>query len=182
MLPKNKLKSLIPNVLNVDKNQINQQQYTNVYDIKNTLTSSIVEKSLLVVESNKHTVSFTDSKFTHQNKTLETTIQCVGSLYNQSCLYHNLYYVDSAFTILTIKGQHLPSYSVRIDAFVLWPLTPNKRVFDSYSDLETFVRTVIDPKIIPSVTLYFGQYWHDNIGHALFDGLYPAYVALIRFS
>ncbi|CAF5002655.1 unnamed protein product, partial [Rotaria sp. Silwood1] len=110
-----------------------------------------------------------------------TTIQCVGSLYNQSCLYHNLYYVDSEFMVLTVKGTYLPTYSVRIDAFVLWPTTPKERVFDSYSDLEKFVRTVIDPKIISSVTLYFGQYWHDNIGHALFDGLYPGYVALIRF-
>ncbi|CAF1144029.1 unnamed protein product [Rotaria sordida] len=84
--------------------------------------------------------------------------------------------------ILTVKGKQLPSYSVRIDAFVMSHTTPSKRVFDSYSHLEKFVRNVIDPRIIPSVTLYFGQYWHDNIGHALFDGLYPAYVALIRFS
>ncbi|CAF1112880.1 unnamed protein product [Rotaria sp. Silwood1] len=83
--------------------------------------------------------------------------------------------------ILTVKGKQLPSYSVRANAFVTSPTTPNKRVFDTYFDLEKFVRTTIDPRIIPSVTLYFGQPWHDNIGHALFDGLYSAYVALIRF-
>ncbi|CAF4218861.1 unnamed protein product, partial [Rotaria sordida] len=84
--------------------------------------------------------------------------------------------------ILTIKGKQLPSYSVRTDAFMRWPTIPNKRVFDSYSHLEKFVRNVMDPRIIPSVTLYFSQPWHHNIGHALFDGLYPAYVALICFS
>ncbi|CAF4490791.1 unnamed protein product [Rotaria sp. Silwood2] len=173
--------SLIPNIFNIKMNQTNQQNYSNVDYVEKNLISSTSEKSL-VLEINKHTTSFTDSKFIHQNNKLETTIQCIGSLYNQSCLYHNLYYVDSAFMILTVKGQHLPSYSVRTDAFVLWPTTPNKRVFDSYSDLEKFVRTVIDPRIIPSVTLHFGQPWHFNIGHALFDGLYPAYVALIRFS
>ncbi|CAF1464353.1 unnamed protein product, partial [Rotaria sp. Silwood1] len=36
--------------------------------------------------------------------------------------------------------------------------------------------------IFSSVTLYFSQLWHYNVGHLLFDGLYPGYVALIRFS
>ena len=130
----------------------------------------------------KDIFSFTNLTFIHYNKTLETTIRCIGSLYNQSCLYRNLYYFDSGFIILTVKGRYLPLYSVRTDAFNLWPITPNKREFDSYSDLEIFVYNVINPKLIPSVTLYFGQPWHHNIGHALFDGLYPAYVALIRFS
>jgi hypothetical protein len=34
----------------------------------------------------------------------------------------------------------------------------------------------------PGVTLHCNQHWHRNIRHALFDGLYPAYLALIRFS
>jgi hypothetical protein len=84
--------------------------------------------------------------------------------------------------ILIVKNRYLPSYSIRTDAWVLHNITPKKRVFDTYSDLKNFVRTVIIPKRIPSVTLHFGQLWHHNIGHALFDGLYPAYVALVRFS
>jgi hypothetical protein len=128
----------------------------------------------LTTELTKQILSFNNSIFIHSNQILETTIQCVGSLYNQSCLYQNLYYVDSAFMILTVKGRSLPQYSVRTDAVNLWNTTPNKRVFDTYSDLENFVRTVINPKVLPYVTLYFGQRWHYNIGHALFDGLYPA--------
>ena len=115
------------------------------------------------------------------SQVLETTIQCIGSSYNQSCLYTNLYYVDGAFTILTVKGRSLPPYSVRTNAFNLWPTTPNKREFNSTEELNHFVRRIVDPMIIPSVTLHFSQYWHFNIGHALFDGLYPAYVALIQF-
>ncbi|CAF4425964.1 unnamed protein product, partial [Adineta steineri] len=57
-----------------------------------------------------------------------------------------------------------------------------KREFDSYFHLEIFVRNIPNPRRIAYVTLYFGQPWHHNIGHALFDGLYSAYVALIRFS
>jgi hypothetical protein len=119
--------------------------------------------------------------FINHNRRLETTIKCVGSLYNQSCLYTNLYYVDSTFTVLIVNGSKLPKFSVRTNALVFWETTPQTRVFGSYADLEKFVRTVINPKMIPSVTLYFGQAWHYNVGHALFDGLYPGYVALIRF-
>ncbi|CAF1058820.1 unnamed protein product [Adineta steineri] len=128
--------------------------------------------------------SFINSTLTYDNKhnTIETTIQCVGPSYNQSCLFRNLYYFNTQFIILTIKGRYLPPYCVRPDAFSFWPLILEKREFANYSDLETFVRIIVDPKIIPSVTVYFSQLWHYSIGHALFDGLYPAYVALIRFS
>jgi hypothetical protein len=117
-------------------------------------TKKYLKRSIsLSEEINKHNFSFTNSTFIDHQTTFETTIQCIGSLYNQSCLYKNLYYVDSNFMILTIKGKYLPSFSVRTDGFVLWPTTPNKREFDTYSDLEKFVHTVINPKIIPSVTL-----------------------------
>ncbi|CAF3875256.1 unnamed protein product [Rotaria sp. Silwood1] len=169
----------MPNVLKVEKNQIKEHNYRDA-NVRNNLIDTTLEKSSRLGIT-KHTLAITDSKFIHHNKTLETTIECVGSLYNQSCLYRNLYYFDHWFMILTVKGKQLPTYSVRTDAFVPSHITPNKRVFDTYSDLEKFVRTVIDPRVIPSVTVHFGQPWHDNIGHALFDGLYPAYVALIRF-
>ncbi len=152
-------------------------QISNIFNIKNNQNST-------TTEIHQRISHFTNLTLTHDNnhRTLETTIRCVGPLYNQSCLFRNLYYTDTSFMILTIKGRYLPPYSVRTDAFRQQPLTLYKREFDSYFDLEIFVRTIADPKIIPSVTVYFGQPWHYNIGHALFDGLYPAYVALIRFS
>ncbi|CAF4455377.1 unnamed protein product [Rotaria magnacalcarata] len=59
---------------------------------------------------------------------------------------------------------------------------PNRRRFYSYIDLEEFVSHKINPTVIPNMTVYFDQPWLSNIGHALFDGLYPAFVALIRFQ
>lgn len=152
--------------------------------LKNQRIQSPIESVWNVGKNQIHksNLPLTDFRSMNDNHTLETTIQCVGSIYNQSCLYFNLYYVDSTFMILIVKGRKLPPFSVQTDSFDLWPTIPSKRIFDTYSDLENFVRTIIDPKIIPSVTVHFGQYWHYNVGHALFDGLYPAYVALIRFA
>ncbi|CAF0801807.1 unnamed protein product [Adineta steineri] len=136
----------------------------------------------LTNKTDKYSLYSINSTLSSSDETLETKMQCIGPLYNQSCLFKNLYYVDSWFTILLVKGSYLPEYYLRTDAFNLWPITPNKREFDSYIHLEIFVRNITKPRRIPYVTLYFGQPWHHNIGHALFDGLYAAYVALIRFS
>ncbi|CAF1594152.1 unnamed protein product, partial [Adineta steineri] len=152
-----------------------------ISNITNSQNFTIPTK-LLINETNKYNLSFTNSTLVYSNRTLETKVQCIGSLYNQSCLFQNLYYVDNTFTILIVKESYLPEYSIRTDAFNLWPTKPNKREFDSYTHLQIFVRNITNPRRIPYVTLYFGQLWLHNIGHALFDGLYPAYVALIRFS
>ena len=119
---------------------------------------------------------------TNSNQSFETTVECRGHPYNQSCLFKNLYYTDGKFTVLTVSGSYLPYYSVKTHMFDYEGIIPVKRVFPTYSQLETFVRYTVRAKVIPSLTLHFNQLWHYNIGHALFDGLYPAYVALIRFS
>ena len=129
-----------------------------------------------------HFRSQTDTYFLGANRSLETTVECIGDLYNQSCLYKNLYYVDSTFWVLTIKGRNLPSLAVRIGAFDIWDFFPSMCEFESYEQLYKFIRKLADPKVIPGFTVYFVQPWHFNIGHALFDGLYPAYVAVIRFA
>jgi hypothetical protein len=116
------------------------------------------------------------------NQNLETSIKCMGPSYNQSCLYKNLYYSDRTFWILTTKKIFFQSPNVHIGAWTSSQVTPNRRRFYSYADLDEFVRRKANPIVIPNLTLYFDQVWLSNIGHALFDGLYPAYVALIRFQ
>jgi len=117
------------------------------------------------------------------NRLFQTTIECIGESYHQSCLYRNLYFVNETFMILTVNDTEWPSfYDVRTNAFAFSSTKPKKHEFKNYVDLENFVRQIARPKIIPSLTVFFGQYWHYNIGHALFDGLYPAFVALIRFA
>ncbi|CAF3815126.1 unnamed protein product [Rotaria sp. Silwood1] len=83
--------------------------------------------------------------------------------------------------VVITKGTILPELGVRVFSFGETTVTPSIRQFDSYSELEKFIRDSADPIVIPGVTLSFGFGWLGNIGHTLFDGLYPAYVALIRF-
>ncbi|CAF1199337.1 unnamed protein product [Adineta steineri] len=140
--------------------------------IRNIITQTSFTSNITV--STESFTNETNSTLISSDKRLETKLQCIGPLYNQSCLFKNLYYVHSTFTTLTIKGNYLPEYSIQTNAFNLWPIVLNKREFDSYFHLELFVRNITNPRRIPYVTLYFGR--------ALFDGLYSAYAALIRFS
>ncbi|CAF2062849.1 unnamed protein product [Rotaria magnacalcarata] len=124
---------------------------------------------------------------------LETTVTCVGSEYNRTCLYNNLYYKDKKFVVLTVRGNHLPFLLVRIgirvgtrlkqgiDPNIISDCIPKIVEFNSIADLEHFVRETAKPRVLSSVTVYFKQPWHFNIGHALFDGLYPGYMALTHF-
>jgi hypothetical protein len=115
-------------------------------------------------------------------RSIATTFECVGPLYNQSCLYRNLYYVDGTFWALSLKESNLSLPGVRLANLATTDYRPQHRVFDTYEELDKFVRFTADPMVLPGLTLHFNQPWHRNIGHALFDGLYPAYIALIRFA
>ena len=157
--------------------------YLHAWQNDDGLYSNIKNASCNVIDiRSRITSSQTDNIFLEANKSLETNVRCVGDSHNQSCLYKNLYYVDSTFWVLSVKGRNLPRLGVRIDAFVMHEFSPNMCEFETDEKLQNFIRNLADPKVIPGVTLYFTQPWHFNIGHALFDGLYPAYVALIRFT
>lgn len=115
-------------------------------------------------------------------KSMITTVKCIGPLYNQSCLYRNLYYTNRGFWALSLKENNLSLPGVRLEALATTAFRPHHRVFDTYDELYQFIRSNTDPMVLPGLTVHFNQRWHKNIGHALFDGLYPAYVALIRFA
>lgn len=116
-----------------------------------------------------------------KNKDLETKIVCVGSMNNQSCLIRNLYFYRRDFWIFTTGKNSYRFLNVRIGAWISSKLIVNQRRFYSLNDLEIFIKNEINPIVFPDSTVYFDQPWLTNIGHALFDGLYPAFVALIRF-
>ena len=123
------------------------------------------------------------SKFSSDDiRSMITTVKCIGPLYNQSCLYKNLYYNQGGFWALSLKEDNLTLPGVRLEALATTDFRPHHRIFDTYEELYTFIHSTIDPMVLSGLTVHFNQRWHRNIGHALFDGLYPSYVALIRFS
>ncbi|CAF1334249.1 unnamed protein product [Adineta steineri] len=157
-------------------------QYRLVNGIGSIISNKIILAHQNVTNTDDSLFSWTNGLTLSKYGSLETTVQCVGPLYNQSCLYKNLYYVNKTFLILIVNGRTLPPREVRYNAFGLWDNSPTKYEFPSYKQLDRFVRQIANPMIIPDVTVFFSQSWHYNIAHALFDGLYPAYLALIRFT
>ncbi|CAF3822772.1 unnamed protein product [Rotaria sp. Silwood1] len=83
--------------------------------------------------------------------------------------------------VLSTKGTVLPVLSVRVHPWGTDSVTPTVQQFDSYSELEKFVRDSANPKVLPGVTLFLHFPWLGNIGHTLFDALYPPYAAIIPF-
>ncbi|CAF0762674.1 unnamed protein product [Adineta ricciae] len=159
-----------------------QSIYAATHTAKTSISTDDEIESLLSMQIRQNHYAIQSDNVTHRGKTFETTIQCRGPLHNQTCLFENLYYFNSKFIIFTVKGRQLPDCRVHTNAFNLLMFAPQKRVFKTYEHLEKFVLALSDMHIIPSTTVYFGQYWMHNIGHALFDGLYPAFVALMRFA
>lgn len=115
------------------------------------------------------------------NRLLETTYRCVGQQNNQSCLFKNLYYNNERFWIFTTKLS-LSMPNVRAGAFLQSDVDLTKRYFFTTDDLERFIESDVRPLVFTNLTVYFDLPWLHNIGHALFDGLYPIYLALIRFA
>lgn len=127
-------------------------------------------------------ISYQSSSSESDLRSLVTTVKCVGPFYNQSCLYKNLYYAHHDFWALSLKENNLSLPGVRLEALATTDFRPKHRVFDTHEELDRFIRDETDPVVLSGLTVHFNQRWHRNIGHALFDGLYPAYVALIRFA
>lgn len=115
-------------------------------------------------------------------QSFSTTVQCIGPRYNQSCLFKNLYYKNGAFWAFSLKQENFSLAGVRIDALATHDYYPKLKTFETEIELNNFVRLEIDPMKFWGLTVHFNPHWLRNIGHALFDGLYPAFVALIRFS
>ena len=87
-----------------------------------------------------------------------------------------LYYKNSKFLVLIVNGTKLPNLTIRHHWRTPADLVPDRKEFESYTQLENFVRDA-SPIVISNLTVYFYQLWSFNIAHPLFDGLYPAFVA-----
>jgi len=103
--------------------------------------------------------------------------------YNQTCLLKNVYYSpeNGWFTLNVLEGHMLPDTEITGWGGVI----PGGSLLVNRFSTRDLLREHIErlaPIRQPGVTLFFEAMFHFNWAHALFDGLYPAFVALAKFG
>eukprot|EP00439_Symbiodinium_sp_Y106_P071415 s3228_g12.t2 len=124
-------------------------------------------------------------------ESLESSYQCQGTPgYDQSCIFHCAYLAPGddkqwMVTLLLLEdGQTQdPAISdwdmpaIRVDN----PVSVRVKRFSSATELESHARNMT-LNYRPGLSVLFRALWQDRWAHALFDGLYPAFVSLARFG
>lgn len=118
----------------------------------------------------------------------------VGKLHNRSCVLHNLYELDAGpgratFTAFVVDGPEERGAAEQFeelhgsllsfgrheaDAFEI-----GIKRFKTYGELVAAARRAV---VRPGLTAFFTSGCPHDIGHALFDGLYPAMAGLARLG
>lgn len=118
-------------------------------------------------------------------------VECKGTLgYDQSCIFHCAYLtpdVEGRWVVTLLLENSSNSTEVAISDWdmpairVENPVTVQVKRFESKEMLQDYARqwTVSHHR---GLSVLFRALWQDRWAHALFDGLYPAYVALARFG
>lgn len=118
-------------------------------------------------------------------------VECKGTRgYDQSCIFHCAYLtpdVEGRWVVTLLMENSSNSTEVAISDWdmpairVEYPLTVQLKRFDSKEMLQDYARqwTVSHHR---GLSVLFRALWQDRWAHALFDGLYPAYVSLARFG
>jgi len=116
---------------------------------------------------------------------LMTKVKCKGEARNKTCDFKNLYYEggkDPTWHILLLKGHEVVdttglSFASKYGGPV--PIAVTK--FDNRKDAVAFLKRS-KPKQHHGLSLIYAAMWHQNMGHALWDGLYPAYTSLVQWG
>mmetsp|Transcript_61899 Transcript_61899/g.117179 ORF Transcript_61899/g.117179 Transcript_61899/m.117179 type:complete len:925 (-) Transcript_61899:2-2776(-) len=111
-----------------------------------------------------------------------TSWYCIGeSSHNRSCYFRNIYYTDAGFTMFSVGNPRINNLDVKRANKYEGTWRPRVESFPSAARIKDHLekKTVIQEK---GLSLYFHPLFHHNIGHGIFDGLYPAFVALVKFG
>ena len=97
---------------------------------------------------------------------------------NLSIRYRNLYSYNQSLHYFSVGPVELPL----VDTFrYTHSWAPNVKVFDTEEELCSFVESLgIEEE--EELTVYHECLWHGNIGHAFWDGFYPAYLSIVKFG
>lgn len=97
-----------------------------------------------------------------------SSYQVIDEPYETSVLYNDLYIIDGKICYVTDQYIDLPAVNKFINNYVFKPKIYTESV----------------PEVINSIELaaLSDCLWYGNIGHALWDGIYPIYLALCKFN
>ena len=108
-------------------------------------------------------------------------VNCTQQANNASCLLRNVY-LDAAGRLVAVAHEHasvdrsLDSMPPELSAAGIG----SHRWFLPRRKLATMAAASATQQ--KGVTLFFECWWSHNVGHALYDGLYPAFVGLLRLG
>lgn len=97
-----------------------------------------------------------------------------------SVCYNNVYCIEGQITYLTTeKNIRLPQTNKFTN---LYKWSPIIKTFNDDKELSDYIKSISNNIINIDLGVFSFIIWVGNMGHALFDGIYPAYLALNKFG
>lgn len=96
-----------------------------------------------------------------------------------SVKYENLYAINGTITYLTTDKNINPPYVTKFMNMYHW--RPEIKIFDTEEQIQEYLNTFENKQEV-ELSVIGDNLWYGNIGHSLFDSLYPVYLALIKFG
>ena len=96
-----------------------------------------------------------------------------------SIKYENLYSINGAITYLTTDSTTNPPHVTKFMNMYGW--RPTIKIFDTEEQIQEYLNTFENKQEV-ELSVIGDNLWYGNIGHSLFDSLYPVYLALVKFG
>ncbi len=109
--------------------------------------------------------------------TLFSSYETADDLDHLSIKYTNLYSVNGNIYYFASENENLPFVNKWTDSYQWRPLI---KIFENEEDIELFLNKNNIEEL--DFILFGDVLWYGNIAHGLFDGLYPLYLAMIKFG
>ena len=92
--------------------------------------------------------------------------------------YKNLYSINGTIYFLSVGNIDLP-WVKKFTISYHW--RPQLMTFSSEQELVEYIQGLQNLEVI-ELSVLADNLWYGNVGHGLFDGLYPIYLALLKFG
>ena len=107
-----------------------------------------------------------------------SSYKIIGDIDNLSIEYKNLYYINQKFYYFTDNKEINLPYVNKFTNTYGWK--PEIVYFNNLQELKKHLLQYTFENI--NIGAIADNLWYGNIGHALWDGFYPIYVALVKFG